>query len=348
VTFPLLANDRDELKSTDIVPFGAGIEAGADAVMVGHIAPRGSALPASLDRDIIMQLLREECRFEGVVMTDALEMAGAWMIAHGVEDRDAVQRDLSGRERDLSDVLRLALEAGNDLLLFARPVGRLVMELESCLSGIDGSDPFWHGRFREISAASLERIGKLRGDAGSGIAQTVSEAAHGEPYREAAKRSIEMIRDPRSLVPFSAEEETAITFLGLGSDFRNEVVGRFVASVKEGFSGSGRALDSGAGFTLEDLERLRRREHPGEGAGIELCALRAGAPGAREILFLLNRKPMTAADLATFAADAAVVVVCGWPYAPELLPPGTTVLVTYGIYDGLADEIVRRLLPKTD
>jgi hypothetical protein len=72
----VLEPENDELMP-ELLPFTAGIEAGADAVMTAHIAMREGDPPASLDRRIVTGLLRERMGFGGLVITDALEMAGA-------------------------------------------------------------------------------------------------------------------------------------------------------------------------------------------------------------------------------------------------------------------------------
>ena len=67
----------DDLRATDLGPFIAGIEAGAELVMVGHIslpAIIGDNTPASLSGQIISDLLRDELGFAGIVITDALDM----------------------------------------------------------------------------------------------------------------------------------------------------------------------------------------------------------------------------------------------------------------------------------
>src|SRR5699024_5166125 len=67
-----------ELLSCELVPFAAGIDAGADLVMAGHIAApevTGDDTPASLSPQL-MQMLREELSFAGVIVTDSLAMEG--------------------------------------------------------------------------------------------------------------------------------------------------------------------------------------------------------------------------------------------------------------------------------
>ena len=67
----------DELRACELVPFQAGIDAGAEIVMAGHISfPNiiGDMTPASLSHYFLTDLLRGEMGFTGVVITDALRM----------------------------------------------------------------------------------------------------------------------------------------------------------------------------------------------------------------------------------------------------------------------------------
>jgi beta-N-acetylhexosaminidase len=65
-----------ELERTDYVPFRAGIDAGLPAVMVGHVDVRSvdPGTPSSLSRKVITGQLRDRLGFEGLVVTDALDM----------------------------------------------------------------------------------------------------------------------------------------------------------------------------------------------------------------------------------------------------------------------------------
>ena len=65
----------DQLRSQELKPFQAAIDAGADAVMMGHLIIKDvSEEPAVFSHEIVTDLLREEMGFRGVVMTDALAM----------------------------------------------------------------------------------------------------------------------------------------------------------------------------------------------------------------------------------------------------------------------------------
>jgi beta-N-acetylhexosaminidase len=71
---PAVRRDEEAMAAM-LLPFRAGIDAGARAVMTAHIRVAGlDDAPATLSRKVIGDLLRGDLRFTGVVVTDALEM----------------------------------------------------------------------------------------------------------------------------------------------------------------------------------------------------------------------------------------------------------------------------------
>lgn len=90
----------DTYRTEDFLPFEAGIEAGADAVLVSHliVSCMDETQPASLSA-AVHEILRDELDFDGVVLTDDLAM-------------DAI----TGFTGD-ADAAVLAIQAGNDLII---------------------------------------------------------------------------------------------------------------------------------------------------------------------------------------------------------------------------------------
>jgi beta-N-acetylhexosaminidase len=84
---PRYGGTLEELRAKDYKPFEAGIKAGAPMVMIGHIdVPQlDDGTPASLSRPVITGELRERLGFEGVIVTDALEM-GAIVEKYGAAE----------------------------------------------------------------------------------------------------------------------------------------------------------------------------------------------------------------------------------------------------------------------
>ncbi len=68
----------DELRETELVPFADQIEAGISFIMVGHFSVpeiTGDDTPCSLSSEIVTDLLRDEMGYDGIVITDALNMS---------------------------------------------------------------------------------------------------------------------------------------------------------------------------------------------------------------------------------------------------------------------------------
>ncbi|SEI12970.1 MULTISPECIES: glycoside hydrolase family 3 N-terminal domain-containing protein [unclassified Leifsonia] len=101
LALPVVDLSAQQLRERELVPFRAVIDAGARAVMTSHILlPQlDAALPATLSPAVLDGMLRGELGFDGVVVSDALDMEGA-----------------SGGGRGIPEAAVLALAAGCDLL----------------------------------------------------------------------------------------------------------------------------------------------------------------------------------------------------------------------------------------
>ncbi len=75
VALPVVEKTLAELREVELVPFRAAVQAGVQAVMTAHVVvPAISPLPATVSREHLTGLLREELGFRGLAVTDALEM----------------------------------------------------------------------------------------------------------------------------------------------------------------------------------------------------------------------------------------------------------------------------------
>ncbi|HFI0791319.1 TPA: glycoside hydrolase family 3 protein [Streptococcus suis] len=90
----------EELRANDFLPFKAGIEAGADSIMVSHnIVPAIDDVPSSISPEI-NKILRNELGFEGVIMTDDFDMQG--LVQFVDQDTGALQTIQAGTDMILS------------------------------------------------------------------------------------------------------------------------------------------------------------------------------------------------------------------------------------------------------
>ena len=189
---PVSPVDAATLRSRELRPFRAGIAAGARLVMLGHLAvpalTDGRVTPATLAPELARALLRDELGFEGVSITDALDM-GALYSASGPGAFAA----------ELPAIAVGAVEAGLDLLLTLHDA-----EVEDAVlqALVDAA----RTELLDIDAlrASAGRIRTLRASFDETLVPALSVvgcADHLALAREVAERSVTLIRDRDGLLP---------------------------------------------------------------------------------------------------------------------------------------------------
>ncbi len=103
---PLISRSKESLELVELVPFKSAIAAGVDGVMSAHILlPELDDLPATLSGSVMSGLLRDELGFDGLILTDALNM-----------------RALSSSRYSAEEIVLKAHAAGADLLLYGNHV----------------------------------------------------------------------------------------------------------------------------------------------------------------------------------------------------------------------------------
>jgi beta-N-acetylhexosaminidase len=80
IDLPVISANRERLENLELVPFRAAITAGVDTIMTGHLSVPAlepdPSTPATLSRHILTDLLRRQLGFQGLVVTDAMDMGG--------------------------------------------------------------------------------------------------------------------------------------------------------------------------------------------------------------------------------------------------------------------------------
>ncbi|MGG1555294.1 beta-N-acetylhexosaminidase [Paenibacillus ferrarius] len=195
---PTIAHDQARIRSLELVPFVKAIGHGVDAIMSSHIyfpAFEPEKRPATLSKAVLTGLLREELGFDGVIMTDCMEM-NAIAVHYGTVAASV-----------------MAIEAGADLVLISHR-----MELQ--LGAIDAIEQaVQDGRISEAridaSVARLLALKTRRGLVGAQPASAESEAVATEAHRSVAQRlseaSITLVKDEQSLLPLRRVRTLAIT-----------------------------------------------------------------------------------------------------------------------------------------
>jgi beta-N-acetylhexosaminidase len=188
-TLPMDRRSWEDLRRGALPPFEAAIHAGVDLIMTAHVAfPALTGRddePATFSPRLVRGLLREEMGFGGVVITDALEMAGA-----------------SGN-RTPEQAALLGFRAGVDLLLHAEEHASA-----SDIRRILG-EALENGELTEERIAeSLERIRVLKENIPSPGAESDRDV-----FREARRRGIRILADPAGLIPLRMDPDDRLGVL---------------------------------------------------------------------------------------------------------------------------------------
>ncbi len=173
-TVPVVTASPEQMRRRELVPFRAAIAAGVQVVMTAHVQyPRLDDGPATLSRRILTDLLRGKLGFEGVVMTDGLDMnAISQTVGHA---EGAVGALLAG-----ADAICVGGESTD-----AATVERLV----SAITGAVRSGRLPVSRLLDAT----HRVGRLAAwVAGPPLDQNLAE-----PGVEAARRAIQVAGDVR-------------------------------------------------------------------------------------------------------------------------------------------------------
>lgn len=191
---PSIPHSLDRLQQVEFPPFRAAIAADVKLIMTAHLALPAldgpDAPPATLSRRILRGLLREELNFDGVIVTDAMDMKA-------IRQGDALGED----------AVR-AVTAGADLLLLTSNPDDQRRVHESLLQALESGQ-----LDRAAAAASVERILSLKRWL-AGYPQpelsVVGSSEHQAVAAEIAERSITLVRDDSSLLPLQLKPENRI------------------------------------------------------------------------------------------------------------------------------------------
>ncbi len=223
VALPTVPHDRSRLEAVEFVPFKAAIAAKVAGIMSAHVtfpAIDPSGMPATLSRPVLTGLLRGDLGFDGLVVTDSLEM-GALRNSLGLSPAEAAAT---------------AFAAGADLLLFnqghADHRAAHALIVQQLTTGAIPMARLDDAVLRVLRAK--ERFGLLAplSPEPATAADSVFTPEHRALADALAAQSITLLRDDAHLIPLSAEAHPFVfeipAMAGLG-----ELLGETAMSIGE-------------------------------------------------------------------------------------------------------------------
>jgi len=216
---PVISLAKEELEKNDLLPFEQAIKGGVQAVMVGHLEvpslEPGKNIPATFSKSIINDLLIKKMNFDGLVVTDAMNM-----------------RAITARYSH-EEAAKLAVLAGNDIILYPENEERALNGIVNAVLSKEISEERINSSVRKIlSAKKYLGLFENRWNTGSLKNDNTSET-----YRfakEVAARSITLVKDTKKLIPINLKKNKSIACITIvNSKFMNDVDLHFKDRIKE-------------------------------------------------------------------------------------------------------------------
>lgn len=205
IDLPVIRAGRERLENLELVPFRAAIAAGADTIMTGHLSipalEPDPNTPATLSSNILTGLLRDELHYQGLVVTDAMDMGG---ITVRYAPGEAAVR---------------AFSAGADALLMP-PVP------DAAFDALKAAVKF--GRIkRERLDASVRRILQAKARLGlyksrlvdlNALNKNFGKAEWQREAQEISDRGVTLLRDTAHRLPLDGTKPTRVLLVALYAD----------------------------------------------------------------------------------------------------------------------------------
>jgi beta-N-acetylhexosaminidase len=327
VGLPVVHADRETLETRELVPFRAAISAGVSSVMLGHIAvpalTGGTQMPATLSPQIASGLLRRELGFDGLVITDAMNMGAL--------------RDVPAYSP--GELAVRAVEAGADIVLAPPdPVlahRALVAAVRSGRIHYTRVDSSVVRVLRAKARVELHRERLVPLDA---VARIVAAPEHEALAANIAARSLSLARDSASLLPLDPRRTRNIVLVAFSApdDVR---AGAALAAEMTRIYGRGVAffrVDENTAEAVCDsvVSRARRAD------AVVLATFLVPVSGQGHLAVPESTRRL--ASRLRHASRRMMVVSFGDPYSPAMLPGAATYLLAWQPHGDAAQHAVAR------
>ena len=190
---PVVKHSLERLNKIELTPFKALMDKKIGGVMIAHLyvpqLEKGKNIPASISYDIVTNLLKNKFRYEGLVITDALNM-------------NAVAKKYPAGELDLR-----AFKAGNDVLLFSQdvPTGKKLIK-EAIQKGEISEKRLEESVKKILKTKYLLGLQNLRPLSSEGINSVLNNDSHAKISEKLYANALTLLKDEKQLFPLREKE----------------------------------------------------------------------------------------------------------------------------------------------
>ena len=203
LTLPLISFSQSRIDSVELYPFKKLINNNVASIMTAHlnIPSFEEGVPSTLSKKIITNLLKEDLEFEGLIITDALDMKGIVDFA----------------KKEYPDVS--AINAGNDVLLMPTDIAKSVKQIKRAISRKKIPLERLEESVKKILMAKYKvGLNKLKRVENTNIVNEMNEEADLALLDKIASEAITLVKNENQNLPFKNLSDKKVGYLKLGDD----------------------------------------------------------------------------------------------------------------------------------
>lgn len=190
---PVVSHNLERLNAVELAPFKALLDKKIGGVMVAHLyvpaLEKQSGIPASVSYEVITNLLKNSYQYNGLIITDALNM-------------NAVAKKFPAGELDLR-----AFKAGNDIMLFSQDVPNGKALIKAAIEKGEISENRLAESVKKILKTKyLLGLQNLKSINSENINEDLNNASHAELSEKLYSNAITLLKDEKNLLPLSCSE----------------------------------------------------------------------------------------------------------------------------------------------
>ena len=193
---------RARMNAIELVPFRAAIDKGVDAIMTAHMAVAAlepDNIPATVSAKVLTDLLRSELKFNGLIVTDAMDMLGLSQMF------------------DTGEASVRAIEAGADVLLMPKKAEDAISGVEAAIaSGRISKQRLDQSVLKVLTAKSRLGLSKKRTVDLHGIGDALDAPEDDDVAQKVADHAITLVKDEKDMLPLRSSETAVLVVLTEG------------------------------------------------------------------------------------------------------------------------------------
>ena len=329
ISLPVLKADRQQLEDYELKPFKAAIEQGVISVMIGHLAvPKltGTMEPASISKIIVTDLLRHELGFQGLIITDALNMKALY------------------NGQNVPDISIKAVQAGNDLLLFSPDPElahrSIVQAVEKGLIPIEQIDAsvrriLQAKQWLDIEHHKLVNLNRIQ--------ENASPESHRDLAKKIAETSITLVKDDNHYMPLKKVSSGNLLNIILQDKTNLEVGTGYIKNIDNYYTADHIRIDPGT----DSLRYANATEMAMKAPAVIVTSYIQALSGSGTLKLTEKQQEFVHSLAKMMPKEKPLIFISlGTPYLINYFPEVTTYLCTYSSKEESEEYAVQALKGK--